>query len=66
MSFSIEEENLIHMFHKGDRKLLINTLQDILPHLTNEDMKRLVSTTLSKVERLSDQEYQGLTVTFTE
>ena len=66
MHFSIEEENLIYMFDKGNRALSIETMQNILPHIVGPEMQQLITSTVTKLESMTDREYQQLSVDFTD
>ena len=66
MIFSIEEENLIYMFDKGDRALSIETMQNILPHIVGPEMQLLLTSTITKLESITDSDYRQLSVDFTD
>ena len=58
MNFSVEEENLICMYHTSDRR---RTMARILAALTNMDkeMRRLANGTIARLERMTDADFDG-------
>lgn len=65
MHFTVEEENLICMYHNADRRRMISRLTAVLPDM-DEDMRALAQQTLSKLERMTDADYDGQKFHFTE
>lgn len=66
MQFSVEEQNLIYMFDKGKRVLSIQIMQGIQPHIEGPEMQELLTSTIKKLESISDSEYQQLSIEFTD
>lgn len=65
MHFTVEEENLICMYHNADRRRTISRLTAALPDM-DEDMRALAQQTLSKLERMTDADYDGQKFHYTE
>jgi len=65
MHFTVEEENLICMYHNADRRRMISRLTAALPDM-DEDMRALAQHTLSKLERMTDADYDGQKFHYTE
>ena len=65
MHFTVEEENLICMYHNADRRRMISRLTAALPDM-DEDMRALTQQTLSKLERMTDADYDGQKFHYTE
>ena len=65
MHFTVEEENLICMYHNADRRRTISRLTAALPDM-DEDMRVLAQQTLSKLERMTDADYDGQKFHFTD
>ena len=64
VSFTIEEENLICIYHKHDRRRTIAAISDALPDMDG-DMRVLAQQTLSKLERMTDADYDSQKFQFT-
>ena len=58
MHFTVEEENLICMYHNADRRRTMGKITAALPDM-NGDMRALAQRTLSKLERMTDSDYDG-------
>ena len=54
MYFTVEEENLICLYHKSDRRRTIARLRADLP-----DMRALARQTLDKLEAMSDADFEA-------
>ena len=65
MHFTVEEENLICMYHNADRRRTISRLTAALPDMDG-DMRALAHQTLSKLERMTDADYDGQKFHYTE
>lgn len=65
MHFTVEEENLICMYHNADRRRTISRLTAALPDMDG-DMRALAQQTLSKLERMTDSDYDGQKFHFTD
>lgn len=65
MHFTVEEENLICMYHNADRRRMISRLTAALPDMDG-DMRALAQQTLSKLERMTDADYDGQKFHYTE
>ena len=65
MHFTVEEENLICMYHNADRRRTISRLTAALP-VMDEDMPALAQQTLSKRERMTDANYDNQKFQFTD
>ena len=57
MHFTVEEENLICMYHNADRRRTIGRITAALPDM-DEGMQTLAQQILSKLERMTDADYE--------
>ena len=64
MHFTVEEENLICMYHNADRRRTMSKITAELP-VMDGDMRVLAQQTLSKLERMTDADYDGQKFHFT-
>ena len=64
MNFSVEEENLICMYHTSDRRRTMERIMAALPDM-DTDMRRLANSTLAKLERMTDDDFDGQRFDFT-
>ena len=64
MNFSVEEENLICMYHKSDRRRTMTRVLAALPDMDTE-MRRSASSTLVKLENMTDADFDGQRFDFT-
>ena len=58
MNFSVEEENLICMYHTSDRRRTMARMLATLPDMDTE-MWRLANSTIAKLERMTDADFDG-------
>ena len=58
MNFSVEEENLICMYHTSDRRRTMARMLAALPDMDTE-MRRLANGTIAKLERMTDADFDG-------
>ena len=65
MHFTVEEENLICMYHNADRRRTMGKITAALPDMDG-DMRALAQQTLSKLERMTDADYDGQKFYFTD
>ena len=65
MHFTVEEENLICMYHNADRRRTIGKITAALPEM-DRDIRTLAQQTLSKLERMTDADYDGQKFQFTD
>ena len=65
MNFSVEEENLICMYHTSDRRRTMGKITAALPDMDG-DMLVLDQQTLSKLERMTDTDYDNQKFNFTD
>ena len=65
MHFTVEEENLICIYHNADRRRTIGKITAVLPDM-DENMRALAQQTLSKLERMTDADYGGQKFHFTD
>ena len=58
MNFSVEEENLICIYHTSDRR---RTMARMLAALSDMDteMRRLANSTIAKLGRMTDADFDG-------
>ena len=64
MNFSVEEENLICMYHTSDRRRTMARKRATLPYIDAE-MRHLVNSTIAKLERMTDADFDGQGFDFT-
>ena len=65
MYFTVEEENLICMYHNADRRRTISRLTAALL-VMDGDMRAQAQQTLSKLERMTDADYDSQKFRFTD
>ena len=65
MHFTVEEENLICIYHNADRRRTIGKITAVLPDM-DENMRALAQQTLSKPERMTDSDYDNQKFQFTD
>ena len=65
MHFTVEEENLICMYHNADRRRTMGRLTAALPDM-DENMRSLAQQTLSKLKRMTDSDYDSQKFYFTD
>ena len=58
MNFSVEEENLICMYHTSDRHRTMARIRAALPDM-DAAMRRLANGTIAKLERMADADFDG-------
>ena len=63
--FTVEDENLICMYHNADRRRTIGKITAALPDM-DENMRALAQQTLSKLERMTDANYDSQKFQFTD
>lgn len=59
--FTVEEMNLLSIYHEGNREQLRANMNAALPYM-DADMRELAKRTLSKVDALTETEYAELAV----
>ena len=58
MYFTVEEENLICLYHNADRRRTMGKITAALPDMDG-DMRVLAQQTLSKLEQMTDTDYDN-------
>ena len=58
MNFSVEEENLICMYHTSDRRRTMARMLTALPDMDTE-MRRLANGPIAKLEHMTDADFDG-------
>lgn len=58
-TFTVEETNLLSIYHEGSKAQLIENMTAALPYM-DADMRELAERTLSKVDALTEKEYAEL------
>ena len=56
MNFSVEEENLICMYHTSDRRRTMARMRAAQPNMDTE-MRRLANGTIAKLEHMTDADF---------
>ena len=64
MNFSVEEENLICMYHTFDRRRTMAQMMTALPDMDTE-MRRLANGTIAQLEQMTDDDFDGQRFDFT-
>ena len=64
MNFSVEEENLICMYHTSDRRRTMARMLTALPGM-NTEMRRMANSTIAKLERMADADFDRQRFDFT-
>lgn len=59
--FTVEEMNLLHIYHDSSRQELVGNINAALPFM-EPDMRKLAARTLAKIDRLTEAEYTELAV----
>lgn len=62
--FTIEEENLICIYHKHDRRRTIAAISDALPDM-DADMRPLAEQTIHKLHNMTDAAFEEAQFTMT-
>ena len=64
VSFTIEEENLICIYHKHDHRRTIAAISDALPDM-DADMRPLAEQTIHKLHNITDATFEETQFTMT-
>lgn len=59
--FTVEEMNLLHIYHDSSRQELVGNINAALPFM-EPDMRELAARTLAKIDALTETEYAELAV----
>lgn len=59
--FTVEEMNLLHIYHDSSRQELVGNIYAALPFM-EPDMRELAARTLAKIDALTEAEYAELAV----
>ena len=59
--FTVEETNLLSIYHEGSKAQLTENINAALPYM-DADMRELAKRTLSKVEAMTEAEFAGLPI----
>ena len=65
MQFTVEEENLICMYHKSDRRRTAANIRAALPDM-GDDMAALARQTLAKLDTMTDADFAAYRFHFTD
>ena len=65
MNFSVEEENLICMYHTSDRRRTMARLMAALPDM-DDDMAALARQTADKLDAMNDADFEARQFHFTD
>ena len=63
MQFTVEEENLICMYHKSDRRRTAANIRAALPDM-GEDMAALARQTADKLDAMHDADFEAGSVKY--
>ena len=63
--FTIEEENLICIYHEDDRNSTIANIREAVPYM-DDDMKQLAEVVIGKLQSMTDTEFSEAQFTFTD
>lgn len=61
MRLTVEETNLLSIYHEGGKAQLLENMTAALPYM-EADMRELAERTLFKVDALTDEEYAELSL----
>ena len=64
--FTIEEENLICIYHEDDRNSTIANIREAVPYMDDDDMKQLAEGVIGKLQSMTDTEFSEAQFTFTD
>lgn len=65
MHFTVEEENLICMYHNADRRRTAANIRAALSDM-DEDMAALARQTITKLEAMTDADFEDMRFLFTD
>ena len=65
MQFTVEEENLICMYHNADRRRTAANIRAALSDM-DEDMAALARQTITKLEAMTDADFEDMRFLFTD
>lgn len=65
MHFTVEEENLICIYHNADRRRTIGKITAALPDMDG-DMRALARQTITKLEAMTDADFEDMRFLFTD
>ena len=60
MNFTVEEINLMCIYHTSDRYILIKEMETALPFVRDVEMRSLMANTLNKLYGTSDADFDAL------
>ena len=63
MRLNVEEMNLLYMFDTSSRKAAVQDILDRLPFLENEELKEICQRTVTKLENMTDEEFDVIDFT---
>ena len=63
--FTVEEENLVCVYYKADRRRTMGRMTAALPDM-DEDMRALAQQTIQKLEAMSDADFEDAHFLFTD
>lgn len=63
MRLNVEEMNLLYMFDTSSRKVAVQDILDRFPFLENEELKEICQQTVSKLEAMTDEEFDVIDFT---
>lgn len=63
--FTIEEENLICIYHEDDRNSTIANIREAVPYM-DDDMKQLAEDVIGKLQSMTDTGFSDMQFTFTD
>ena len=58
--FTVEETNLICIFHRDSRANVIEDIHKAMKHIDDDDLVELSVRVVKKLEKMSDEEYTAL------
>lgn len=64
--FTIEEENLICIYHENNRNSTIANIREAVPYMDDDDMKQLAEGVIGKLQSMTDTEFSEVQFTFTD
>lgn len=55
--FTVEEINFMCVFETQDRTQILEDIRQVMPHIKDSDMEKLVEQVLGKLQSMTDEEF---------
>jgi hypothetical protein len=60
MNFNMEEMNLICIFNTDSKAALVRDIRSAIPDVYDPDLRDIMNSTISKLEKLTDEEFEHI------